>query len=257
MSLRVVGLVPARGGSKRIPGKNVRPLRGHPLIAYTISAALRSGVFSDVVVSTEDEEVAAVARRYGASVPFLRPAELAGDRSPDIEWVRHALDGLRQSGRRVDAFAILRPTSPLRPAASIAAAVSALTSDPQADSLRAVERVREHPGKMWVLEPSGERMAPLLDDGGVDPPWHSTPYQALPPVYVQNASLEVAWTRTVDDLGTIAGRVVRPWVTEAYDGFDLNAETDWLLLERVLDLGLTKMEEPFLVPSGTPDERER
>jgi N-acylneuraminate cytidylyltransferase len=257
MSARVVGLIPARGGSKRIQGKNVRELRGHPLLAYTATAALRSGAFVDVVVSTDDDGIAGVARRYGARVPFLRPAGFSGDASPDIEWVRHALDTLRGDGAVIDAFAILRPTSPLRPAASIAAAVQVLLADPEADSLRAVEKVTEHPGKMWVLDADGNRMRPLLDDGGAEPPWHSTPYQALPPVYAQNASLEVAWARTVDELGSIAGRVVRPWVTTSYDGFDLNHETDWLLLERLLDLGLANLEVPTPVHDGTAIETER
>jgi CMP-N,N'-diacetyllegionaminic acid synthase len=246
---RVVALVPARSGSKRIAGKNVRLLRGHPLVAYTISAALHSGAFTDVVVSTDDEATAEVARRYGASVPFLRPAAMATDGSPDIDWVRHALGQLRVNGATVDAFALLRPTSPLRPASSIARAVATLLADPEADSLRAVEPVSEHPGKMWVLEPGGDRMSPLLDDGGADPAWHSTPYQALPPVFVQNASLEVAWSRTVDRHGSIAGRVVRPWVTESHDGFDLNHETDWLLLERLLEQGSVVLEEPTIVPA--------
>lgn len=249
---RVVGLVPARGGSKRIVGKNVRELRGHPLLAYAVSAARRSGAFADVVVSTDDPYTATMARRYGANVPFLRPQEMAEDSSPDIEWVRHALSELRAAGERVDAFAILRPTSPLRPAASIAAAVAALLADPGADSLRAVERVTEHPAKMWELSTDGERMTPLLDDGGASLAWHSTPYQSLRPVYVQNASLEVAWVRTVDEFASIAGREVKPWVTESYDGFDLNREVDWLLLERLLDLGLANLDEPELVPELTP-----
>lgn len=253
-SPHVVALVPARAGSMRIIGKNVRPLRGHPLIAYTLAAARRSGAFDDVVVSTDDEATAEVARRYGGSVPFLRPPEMSGDRSPDIDWVRHALTALRSTGAPVDAFAILRATSPLRRSATITGAVAALVADRAADSLRAVQRVSEHPGKMWVLDEGAQRMSPLLDDSGAEPPWNSTPYQALPPVFVQNASLEVAWTDTVDRHGTIAGRVVRPWVTESYDGFDLNHETDWVLLERLLDLGTAVLEDPDLVPPhGTPD----
>ena len=245
-----MALVPARAGSKRIQGKNTRPLRGHPLIAYTISSALHSGAFDDVVVSTDDPATAEIARQYGASVPFLRPVAMAADASPDIEWVRHALEALRAAGATVDAFALLRPTSPLRRAGSIADAVTALLLDPDADSLRAVEPVSEHPGKMWTVEPGGDRMSPLLDDGGVDPPWHSTPYQALPPVFVQNASLEVAWSRTVDLHGSIAGRVVRPWITDAYDGFDLNRETDWLLLERLLEHGSVTLDEPTPRPTS-------
>jgi len=234
-------------------GKNVRPLHGHPLIAYTISAARRSGAFADVVVSTDDPRTAEIAKQYGASVPFLRPAELARDASPDIDWVRHALSELRARGEEIDAFAILRPTSPLRTAATIAAAVAALVTDPAADSLRAVEKVAEHPGKMWVVAGDGHRMTPLLDDHGADPPWHSTPYQSLPVVHVQNASLEVAWVRTVDRLGSIAGTEVRPWVSGCYEGFDLNHETDWLLLERLLEDGTVNLEQPHLLPAGTAE----
>lgn len=256
---RVVALVPARSGSKRIAGKNVRLLRGHPLLAYTVSAARRSAAFADVVVSTDDPATADTARRYGATVPFLRPHELATDSSPDIDWVRHALSELRRGGARVDAFAILRPTSPLRPASAIADAVAALLADPDADSLRAVQPVGEHPAKMWVLDEGQTRMTPLLDDGGVEPPWHSTPYQSLPVVHVQNASLEVAWSRTVDTYASIAGRVVRPWVSRSHDGFDLNEESDWVLLERLLELGSVRLPEPEPVGAGhqTPTPLER
>jgi N-acylneuraminate cytidylyltransferase len=248
MTVRVVGLVPARSGSKRIRGKNLRELRGHPLLSYTVCAALRSGAFDDVVVSTDDETTATVARRYGARVPFLRPAELAADASADIDWVRHALAALRAEGRPVDAFAILRPTSPLRPATSIAAAVSAFLADPDADSLRAVEPVTEHPGKMWVLDATGDRMTPLLDDGGAQPPWHSTPYQALPPVYVQNASLEIAWTRVVFERRTIAGDVLVPFLTEGYEGFDINDPTDWMVAERLIADGLAELPRVAQMP---------
>lgn len=251
MAARVVALIPARAGSKRITGKNVRPLRGHPLVAYTITAALQSGVFADVVVSTDDRHTVEIAKHYGASAPFLRPAELASDQAPDITWVRHALAALRSTST-VDVFALLRPTSPLRLAATIADAVQALLADELADSVRAVEPASQHPAKMWVLDPSGERMTPLLDDGGADPPWHSTPYQALPPVYVQNASLEVARVRAVDEHGTIAGRVVRPLLSPGHEGFDLNAEIDWLLLEKLLDDGAARLPQIEIRPYAPP-----
>lgn len=99
-------------------------------------------------------------------------------------------------------------------------------------------------------------MSPLLDDGGTKPPWHSTPYQALPPVFVQNASLEVAWTRTVDRHGSIAGQIIRPWLTTDHEGFDLNHEMDWVLLERLLELGSAVLEEADVVsPSSPIDDR--
>jgi CMP-N-acetylneuraminic acid synthetase len=218
-----------------VPGKNVRPLAGHPLLAYTIAAAMESDVFSSVVVSTDAEDIASIARHYGAEVPFLRPAEMSGDLSPDIEWVAHALDWLDQASRPADAFSLLRPTSPFRRGETIRRAWRQFVSAGSADSLRAVELCRQHPGKMWIVE--GERMRPLLRSDEAGPPWHSRPYQALPPVHVQNASLEIAWTRTVRDTGTIAGHAVVPFFTQDYEGFDVNEPKDWWYAEHLLAAG--------------------
>src|SRR5688572_16544651 len=111
---KTVALIPARGGSKRVPAKNIRVLAGYPLIAYTIAAAIESKIFSAVLVSTDSDEIAAIARAWGAEVPGLRPAQFAGDLSPDIEWVEDMLNGLSATGRTYDCFSILRPTSPFR-----------------------------------------------------------------------------------------------------------------------------------------------
>jgi N-acylneuraminate cytidylyltransferase len=235
----VVALVPARAGSRRVPGKNVRPLEGHPLLAYTLAAAIDSGVFDAVVLSTDSDETAEIGRRYGAEVPFLRPAEMAGDLSPDIEWVRYTMDALALDGRVYDAFSILRPTSPLRQPATIERAWVEFSGDASADSLRAVEPCTQHPGKMWVVE--GDRMRPLLDDGGADPPWHSRAKQALPPVHVQNASLEMARSGVLKETDTISGRIVRPFHCQGYEGFDINDQTDWWVLERLLAEGLVQL----------------
>ena len=244
----VLAFVPARRGSRRVPGKNIRTLRGHPLLAYTIAAARGAGLFDTVIVSTDSEEVAAVARHYGAEVPFLRPTAFAGDQSPDIEWLEHALTKLRQAGRAWDAFALLRPTSPFRTTGTIQRAWQQFLDSQDADSLRAVELCEQHPGKMWIV--NGNRMTPLLTSGPKDPPWHSTPYQALPPVYVQNASLEVAWTRVVLEQRSIAGEVLVPFLTEGYEGFDINTPYDWTLAEQLVTNGDVSLplvpEAPFI-----------
>ena len=202
------------------------------MIAYTIAQALESGVFADVIVSTDSEGIAAMARHYGAEVPFLRPAQFAGDTSPDIEWLEYTLAELKRSGRTWDCFSLLRPTSPFRTAATIRRAWAKFTSQTGADSLRAVEKCTQHPGKMWIVD--GDRMSPLLPGAPADQPWHSTPYQALPPVHVQNASLEIAWSRVVFERRTIAGDVIVPFVTEDYEGFDINDRHDWLVAERLI-----------------------
>ena len=246
----LVAFVPARGGSQRIPGKYVRLLAGHPVLAYTIASAIESRQFRHVIVSTDDPRTADIARHYGAVVPYLRPAELAGPKSADIDWVEDLLSRLPALGIACEAFSILRPTSPLRTAATIQRAARAFLGDDGADSLRAVERCRQHPGKMWVLE--DRRMRPLLDDGGISPPWHSTPYQALPPVYVQNASLEIAWSRVVAETRTIAGRVVMPFITEGDEGFDLNEREDWWVLERLVMEGLAALPDISIDPYPEP-----
>ena len=229
----VVALIPARSGSKRVPDKNIRPLAEHPVLAYTISVALMSGVFTDVIVSTDSEQYAEIARYYGAEVPFLRPEKLAGDLSPDIEWIEYTLKRLQDGGRNYDCFSILRPTSPFRQPQTIRRAWTAFLADGMGvDSLRAVEKCQQHPGKMWVVR--GKRMTPLLPLSPPELPWHSSQYQSLPEVYVQNASLEIAWTRVVFDLRTIAGSVIMPFFTQGYEGFDVNSPYDWKLAEELL-----------------------
>ena len=230
-----VAFVPARAGSKRVPGKNIRVLAGHPVIAYTIAPALASGLFSSVIVSTDDEETAAIARHYGAEVPFLRPAELAGDTSPDIEWVEYTLRRLASEGRTFDAFALLRPTSPFRTPRLLHDAWAAFLADRRADSLRAVEKCSQHPGKMWVVRHN--RLLPLMPFGPETQPWHSSQYSTLPLVYVQNASLEIAWTRVVGDTRTIAGETILPFVTDPISGFDINSRLDWTLAESLVASG--------------------
>ena len=209
------------------------------MLAYTIAAAIESSVFDGVIVSTDSEETAAIARHYGAEVPFLRPAEFAGDVSPDIEWVEH----------RWDVFSLLRPTSPFRSAETIRRAWAQFIGHEKADSLRAVEKCAQHPAKMWVLQ--GDRMIPLMKASDpAAPPWHSMPYQALPPIYVQNASLEIAWTRVVTETRTIAGNVLVPFLTEGYEGFDINDPHDWIIAERLLADGAVALPDVAHEPYG-------
>jgi N-acylneuraminate cytidylyltransferase len=235
----IVALIPARQGGKRVPGKNVRPLLGHPTLAYTIGPAVDSGVFDAVIVSTDAEATAAIARQYGAEVPFLRPPRFSGDTSPDIEWLEYTLTELERAGREWDCFSLLWPTSPFRTAATIRRAWSKFIAQEGVDSLRAVERCAQHPGKMWLVD--GDRMRPLMPSAPGAQPSHSTPYQALPTVYVQNASLEMAWTRVVFERRTIAGDVVMPFMTEGYEGFDINDPDDWLVAERLLADGIVAL----------------
>ena len=242
-----VALIPARSGSERVPHKNVRPLAGHPLLAYAIASARQAGIFDRIVCSTDSGKVAEVAQRYGADTPFLRPAKLATSTSPDIEWITHALGELDE---HYDLFAIVRATNPFRGADVLQRGLEQLLATPEADSIRAVELVKQHPGKMWVL--AGKTMRPLLDQSHLESAWHAGQYQALPEIYVQNSALEIAWTRVVSQTGTREGRVVAPYLTCGYEGFNIDDEQDWDRARRLLDAGevaLPEVERPY--PAAT------
>jgi CMP-N,N'-diacetyllegionaminic acid synthase len=220
----VIALIGARSGSERVAHKNIRPLADHPLLAYAIATAQQAGVFQRVLVSTDSEEIANVARWYGADVPFLRPLEMATAVSPDIEWIAYTLDRLPES---YDLFAIVRATNPFRGPDVVRRGLEQLLATPEADSIRAVELVKQHPGKMWELAEDGRTMTPLLDQSHLDVAWHAGQYQALPRVYHQNSALEIAWTRVVTETGTREGRVLAPFLTEGLEGFNVDDEADW------------------------------
>ena len=235
---RVVALIGARAGSERVPGKNVRRLAGHPLLAYAIETARQSDVFDRIVVSTDSERIAQVARWYGADVPFLRPEEYSTSTSPDIEWIAWTLPLLEE---RYDLFAIVRATNPFRGPDVIRRGLEQLLATPEADSIRAVERVKQHPGKMWVVDELDRLMRPLLDQSHLDVAWHAGQYQTLPPVYVQNSALEIAWTRVVEATGTREGRVLAPFFTEAYEGLNIDDEEDFARAERLVADGRARL----------------
>ena len=233
-----IALIGARAGSERVPGKNVRRLAGHPLLAYAIETARQSEVFDRIVVSTDSERIAQVARWYGADVPFLRPEEYSTSTSPDIEWIAWTLPQLDE---RYDLFAIVRATNPFRGPDVIRRGLEQLLATPEADSIRAVERVKQHPGKMWVVDEVDRLMRPLLDQSHLDVAWHAGQYQALPPVHVQNSALEIAWTRVVEATGTREGRVLAPFFTEAYEGLNIDDEEDFARAERLVADGRARL----------------
>ncbi len=247
--VKAIVLIPARAGSKRIPGKNVRELAGKPLIAYTIEAALESECFAKVLVSSDDVHTLEIAASLGADC-VRRPEEFAGDTSPDIEWVRHALDAVREvkcaesstpsaaedGASAVGVFSILRPTSPFRTAETIRRAFlewwNANSDRNKFTSLRAVEPVSQHPGKMWQRR--GAELVPLMLQPASQP-FHDSQMASLPRVWVQNASLEIAWVSTVTETGTISGDRVLAFETNGDEGFDLNTEYDWQIAERMME----------------------
>ena len=231
----MIAFIPARGGSQRVPRKNIRVLGEHPLIAYSIASAFDSGVFDAIYVSTEDAEIASIARGYGAQI-IDRPPHLADNTATDADWLRHALQVLNNPP--LVTWAILRPTSPFRAAATIRRAWTVFRQHDTADSIRAVERVTQHPGKMWSWMGDGYPLRPLLDHKHPDgTPWHSSPTQTLPAYYVQNACLEMGHGSNIWTHGTIHGRKVAPFFTTDHEGLDVNSERDWRLAEALIASG--------------------
>lgn len=232
MKPKSAAFIPARSGSKRIPDKNIKLLNGHPMLAYTVRAAIDSGVFDSVICATDSELYADIARYYGAEVPFLRSADISGDKSPDIEWVVWMLKALKLVGPDYEVFSILRPTSPFRLPQTIQRAWDIFINDTGTDSLRAIEKCKQHPGKMWVIR--GKRMLPLLPFANGITPWHSSQYASLPEIYAQDASLEIAWSRIALEQNNIAGESIIPFVSQGFEGFDINELEDWWLAERLV-----------------------
>lgn len=200
----VLALIPARGGSKGIPRKNVRIVAGKPLIAWTIGHALAAASIDRTIVSTDDEEIAEAARSSGAEVPFMRPAELAGDESRDLDAFRHALGWLDEhEGYEPELVVHLRPTCPVRSVARVDEAVRLMAAHPEADSLRSVSWPVQTPYKMW--RNAGPYLEPLLRVEGVAEPYNE-PRQSLPDVWWQNGYVDIVRARTVLDLGSMTGQ---------------------------------------------------
>ena len=218
----VLAIIPARGGSKGLPGKNIRLLAGHPLIAYSIKAAQDSPGIGRVVVSTDSEEIADIARQYGAEVPFRRPAALAQDHSLDTEVFVHALNWLRENENYLpDLVVQLRPTSPIRYVADIEACIAKMTARETADSLRIVTPAPNTPYKMWRVPSEDAPMEPLLTLDGVADPYNQ-PRQALPTVYWQIGALDVIRPRVVLGQNSMSGKVILPYVVSQEQAIDID-----------------------------------
>jgi len=207
----VLALIPARGGSKSVPRKNLLEVAGKPLIAYSIGHALECSQVTRTIVSTDDDEIAEVARSFGAEVPFRRPAEAATDTATDLQVFRHALLFLQEQGYTPELVIHLRPTGPVRRIDLIEHAITMMLRHPEADSLRAVGLADQTPYKMWRIEGSYLRQA--LPLAGF-PESHSMPRQKLPAVYWQNGYVDIVRPRTILELDSMVGQVVLPFVVE-------------------------------------------
>lgn len=230
----ILALIPARGGSKGIPRKNIRSFAGYPLIAWSIAAAKQSSFVTRVIVSTDDEEIAAVAREWGAETPFLRPAEFAQDKTTDLPVFEHALKWLADvEGYHPDIVVQLRPTSPIRPRKMVDDAIQILLEHQDADCARGVVPAAQNPFKMWKFNGEGKPLNPLLNVDGIAEPYNA-PRQILPPVYWQTGHIDAIRVSTILQKHSLTGDVIYPLIIDPVYTVDIDTLPDWAKYEAVV-----------------------
>lgn len=240
----VLAIVQARGGSKGIPRKNIKRFAGIPLVAYSIAAGLQAQSVTRTILSTDDEEIAAVGRQWGAETPFIRPAELAQDNTTDLPVFQHALRWLEENeGYKPDAVIQLRPTSPVRPRGCVDEGVKLLLEHPEADSVRGVVPAGQNPHKMWRIDPVSGQMKNLLDVPGIAEPYNS-PRQILPPVFWQTGHIDVIRPHIITEQNTMSGKVILPLMIDPRYTVDIDGPSDWARAEWLVYNGGLDMVDP-------------
>ena len=228
---KILAVIPARGGSKGIPKKNIKELAGKPLIVYSIEAAKQSRYIDRVIVSTDSEEIADVARNAGAEAPFLRPAEISQDMTPDTPVFEHCLGWLKEKENFIPEFIVhLRPTGPLRTSQEIDEAIEMLAADPNADSIRSIEEPPKPPFKMW--QPEGDYIKPFAELHGMKDS-HTLPRQALPKVYQTTADIGIMRLATVLEKKSVIGDRVLPYYLKR-PTIDIDHPIDFEIAELLL-----------------------
>ncbi len=218
----ILAIIPARSGSKGIKDKNIMPINGIPLLAYSIKHALASKKIDRVIVSTDSEKYAAVAKEYGAEVPFLRPAAISGDSSTDLQAFQHALLWMKENeGIIPDICVHLRPTYPIRKPVDIDNMIQMLQDNALADSARAVTKSLETPFKMWFFQDE-KYIRPVIEDGKDS---FNMPRQSLPQAYLQTASIDVVYSKVIMEQHSMSGKNILGYEMEHI--FDIDTIEDF------------------------------
>ncbi len=242
--IEILAIIPARGGSKGIPRKNIRGFAGYPLVAWSIAAGKQSKMVTRVIVSTDDQEIAAAANQFGAETPFLRPAELAQDKTTDLPVFEHALKWLEnKESYKPDVVVQLRPTSPIRPVDCVDNAIKILLDHNDADCVRGVVPAGQNPHKMWRISYENEPMAPLLQVDGIKEPYNA-PRQILPPIYWQTGHIDAIRTSTILQKNSMTGERVYPLIIDPRFTVDIDNLSDWAKYEAVVYSGALDMISP-------------
>ncbi|MDD2689539.1 MAG: acylneuraminate cytidylyltransferase family protein [Candidatus Omnitrophica bacterium] len=233
--LNIMCLILARAGSQRVPNKNIKILGTRPLIAYAIECAKKSKYVSRIIVSTDSDEIAGVAEKFGAEAPFRRPTQISKADSTELDAFIHALNWLKENQNYVpDLIVKLFPTSPFRKAESVDKAIELLLAEPQADSVRSVRLCSEHPHKMWTIDQKMNRLRSFIPLEEKRPEAHTLSYQVLPEVFVQNACIDVVRTSVIFKKNSITGTEIIPFVMEEVESLDINTPLDFKFAELLM-----------------------
>lgn len=234
--MEILAIIPARGGSKGIPRKNIRPLADKPLIAWTILAAKASRYITRVICSTDDADISNTALTYGAEVPFLRPDHLAVDLSTDVDFLTHALQWLEtHESYHPDIVIRLPPTSPLRTAAQIDEGVETLLAHPEADACRPITEAPKHPYKMWRVAEDTVYLEPFLPASftQMEEPYN-LPRQLLPKAYIHTGAMDIMRTDTILKLKSTSGKKMTYFFMPLEDSVNIDHQLDFELAELLM-----------------------
>ncbi len=232
----VLTIIPARGGSVSVPKKNIFPMSGKPLIQWIAEAALSSKKAGRIIVSTDDTEIAEIARSIGLEVPFLRPKNISGPLSTDLEFCIHALNFFKEhEGWIPDAVARFSPSTPFVTSTTITDSISKLLGNENFDSLRPVSLLSHHPYKAWLKD--GNILKPAFDKSivGYDQP-HNLPRQLFPEMFAHLGASGVAWTNTILNQQSTSGNRVGFFEIDPMEAFDINSLADIKLAEAILSI---------------------
>jgi len=228
MKKKFLGLIPARGGSKSIPLKNIKPLLGKPLIAYTIEEALKSEYIDKIIVSTDDIQIAKISKEYGAEVPFIRPKELATDTSPTLPVIQHALKYLESEDYIPDFVVLLQPTSPLREVKHIDEAIKKIL-DTDADTVITLTESNIHP--FWMRKLEGDKVYPFIETCN-----NSLRRQDLPPVYKLNGAVVVSKREVIVSGKNWQEQDIRAIIIAPIYSIDIDTPLDFYIAEKLMEL---------------------
>lgn len=228
----ILAIIPARGGSKGLPGKNIKPLLGKPLIGWTIEQAKQSKYIDEIFISTDSQEIADVVKSFGVEIPFLRPKELATDISPSSEFILHTIEYYKQQGKNFDYILLLEPTSPLRDVADIDIATERLINNAKAKSIVGVCKVEAaHPSFLAKISKE-ELLIPFSKE------LKTLRRQDINDVYFFEGSLYISDLTTYENRKTFYHELTLPYVVSKYKSFEIDDILDFHIIEKIMDLKL-------------------